>query len=111
MLFSASNSTVSIILLRVLRALHGEIPSGFYFYWMDGDDPWLTMLFQALPHLLLGSTRDDDLERHLNPASHAPASILNRGLYLEPRVGRRLHNRMLCHNQKMCPNALEMMVV
>ncbi len=48
-------------------------PSGFYFYRMDGNDPWLAVLFQALPHLPLG------YERGMTWSDSVPLAVLERG--------------------------------
>ena len=40
------------------RLYHATDPSGFYFYRIDGTDPWLAMLFQAMPHLPLGYSHE-----------------------------------------------------
>ena len=47
--------------------------SGFYFYRMDGDDPWLAMMFQALPQLPLGYARD------MTWSDSVPLATLERG--------------------------------
>lgn len=49
-------------------------PSGFYFYRMDGNDSWLALLFQALPHLPLA------YERGMTWSDSVPLAAVERGL-------------------------------